>query len=90
MRLFGSDAPDFFVFQIEGSEETYKIPLAGSMTNRQILEFEATQGDYRKQLDWLRGYVGDIVDDLTVSQTSDIIRAWSHATKEQGAEPGES
>lgn len=90
MRLFGSDAPDFFVFQIEGSEETYKIPLAGSMTNRQILEFEATAGDYRKQLDWLKGYIGEVVDDLTVSQTSDIIRAWSHATKEQGAEPGES
>lgn len=90
MRLFGKDAPDFFVFQIEGSDETYKIPLAGSMTNRELLAFEATEGDFRKQVEWLRTYLGDAIDDLTPGQTSEILRAWSRETQSQGAEPGES
>ena len=90
MRLFGKDAPDFFVFQIEGSDETYKIPLAGSMTNKELTEFEATEGDYRRQVAWLRNYLGDAIDDLTPALTREILLAWSQETQKQGAAPGES
>lgn len=90
MRLFGKDLPDFFAFQIEGSDVVYKIPLAGSLTNREILAFEATGGDYRKQVEWLRAYLGDAIDDMTPSQTGEILRAWAAATEDQGATPGES
>ena len=90
MRLFGKDAPDFFVFQIEGSDETYKIPLAASMTNRELMAFNATGDDYREQVAWLRGYMGDAIDDLTPGQTSEIMLAWIAESKGQGADPGES
>ena len=90
MRLFGKDSPDYFVFQIEGSEETYKIPLAGSMTNKELFAFEETEGDYRRQVAWLRNYIGDAVDDMTPSQTRDILLAWGKETQKQGADPGES
>lgn len=90
MRQFGKDTPDFFAFQIEGSDAVYKIPLAGSMTNREILAVSDMGDDYRKQIEWLRKYIGDAVDDLTINQTTEIIRGWSNATKEQGADPGES
>lgn len=90
MRQFGKDLPDFFVFQLEGSEETYKIPLAGSLTNREVIAFEETEGNYRKQVEWLRGFIGDVIDDLTPSQTGEILRAWAAATEDQGTTPGES
>lgn len=90
MRLFGKDAPDFFVFQLEGSEDIYKIPLAGSMTNRELMAFQDTEGNYPKQVEWLRGFIGDAVDDMTPVQTGDILRAWSKETRTQGADPGES
>lgn len=91
MRQFGKDAPEFFSFQIEGSDEVYKIPLAGSMTNREIMAFEDTDGDYRKQVEWLKTFLGDMVDDMTPAQTGDILRVWSQASREeQGATPGES
>ena len=44
MRTFSTDAPEFFAFKIEGSAEIKKIPLAGSMNNRDLLAFEETGG----------------------------------------------
>ena len=90
MRKFGKDTPEFFVFQLEGNKKTFKIPLAASMTNRDILEFEDTNGDYRKQVAWLEKFMGDTVNDLTASETADILRAWADESKDQGATPGES
>lgn len=89
MRQFGKDLPEFFMFQIEGSDETYKIPLAASLTNKQVMAFEATEGDYSKQVEWLRGFIGDVIDDMTPRQTGEILRAWSAAARDQGTEPGE-
>ena len=90
MRTFGNDAPQFFAFQLEGEKTVYKIPLAASMNNREVRAFESTNGDYVKQIDWLRTYLGDVVDDLTPATTGEILRAWSEESKNQGAEPGES
>ena len=90
MRKFTKDAPEFFAFQIEGDKKTYKIPLAASMTNKQILEFNEIGDNYFKQIKWLKGFMGDAVDDLTAAETGAILRAWADASKEQGASAGES
>ena len=50
MRKFGKDSPEFFVFQIEGSKKTYKIPLAASLTIKQIKAFEKTEGGLYEQI----------------------------------------
>lgn len=89
MRTFGNDSPEFMAFKIEGNEKVYKIPLAGSMTNKEIIQFEETDGDYKKQLEWLRQYIGNAVDDLTAATTGEILHAWAAESKEQGATPGE-
>ncbi len=90
MRTFSVKKTEYFKFQIEGNEKIYRIPLATSMTNRELLAFKKATGDYESQIEWLRGYIGDAVDDLTPEQTGEIIRAWSKDTSEQGATVGES
>ena len=90
MRTFSVSKTEYFEFQIEGKEKIYRIPLAGSMTNRELIAFKNTNGDYESQIEWLRGFMGDAVDDLTPAQTGEILRAWSEDTREQGATVGES
>ena len=90
MRTFSVSKTEYFEFQIEGNEKIYRIPLAGSMTTRELIAFKNTNGDYESQIEWLRGYMGDAVDDLTPAQTGEILRAWSEDTREQGATVGES
>lgn len=90
MRTFSVGKTEYFEFQIEGNEKIYRIPLAGSLTNRELVAFESTNGEYRAQVGWLRDFLGDVVDDLTPAQTGEILRAWLEATREQGASVGES
>ena len=89
MRTFSTDAPEFFVFKIEGSEEIKKIPLAGSMNNRDLLAFEETGGDYRKQVEWLRRYIGEAIDELSPATTAAIMKAWMEESAKSGASVGE-
>ena len=90
MRSFGNDAPEFFAFKLEGDEDVYKIPLAASLNNHQMKVLEEAGEDYFKQTEWLRLFIGDKVDELTLQTSVDIITAWAKASKEQGASPGES
>ena len=90
MRKFGKELTKYFEFQLEDDETIYRIPLAGSLTNRELVAFESTNGEYRAQVGWLRNFLGDVVDDLTPAQTGEILRAWLEATREQGASVGES
>ena len=90
MRTFSTDAPEFFVFQIEGSTEVKKIPLAASMNNAEVLAFEETGGNYRKQVEWLRRFIGDSVDELTPKITGEILAAWMEESRNTGASVGES
>lgn len=89
MRTFSTDAPEFFVFKIEGSDEVKKIPLAGSMNNRELLAFEETGGDYRKQLEWLRSYIGEAIYELSPRTTAAIMKAWMEESSKSGASAGE-
>ena len=90
MRTFSNDAPEYFVFGIEGSKKTYKIPLAASLTTKQIRELDESGENYYKQAEWLRQFIGDLVDDLTPGTVVDIIKAWSQESRKNGASPGES
>lgn len=90
MRTFKVDNPEFYCFQIDGSEAVYRIPLMGSMNNKEARAFEETDGDYMKQVEWIRTYIGDIVDTLQVGVTSEIISEWASESKGQGASVGES
>lgn len=90
MRRFGTDSPEFFLFQIGDSDEVYKIPLIASLTNRQIVALDDIKGDYKKQVDWLRDFIGDVVDDLAAVDTGAIMRAWRNASDGGDVTVGES
>lgn len=93
MRKFSTDAPEFFSFKIDDSDKVYKVPLAASMPAGILLSMQdADQGgdSFRAQMNMLRRYMGDDVDELTAQTISDILQAWAEASKDQGATVGES
>ena len=93
MRQFGKDAPDFFCFQIKGDKKTYKIPLAASMPYsilKQMQDHSNAPDEFDVQVDMLRKYIGSVVDELSATTLSDILKAWSEESSKQGATMGES
>ena len=87
MRQFATDAPEFFCFQLEGSETVYKIPLAASMPMSMLLKME---DGLMGQFEIIKHYMGDGSEILNVKQVGEIIKAWLDASKDQGATVGES
>lgn len=90
MRTYAVDNPEFFCFQIKEDDKVYKIPLIPSMTNKEIKAFNETGADYVKQVEWLRGYIGDVVDDMIFSITTSILKEWREESESKGATLGES
>ena len=93
MRNFGSSEVNYFEFQIEGSEKVYRIPLAANMPFMILKEMNDTAGTgdgFIAQIDMLRKYMGDVVDDLSAGILSEILLAWSEESKNAGASVGES
>ena len=77
MRKFGKEAAKVFEFQIEGSEKIYEIPLAASLPSAELLKLQEAdeKGEgFFAQREMLRKYMGDIVDELTVSTLGDILK----------------
>lgn len=87
MRQFTTDAPEFFSFQLEGSDKVYKIPLAASMPVKVLLSID---GSLQSQMAMLEKYMGDAAGELSASTVGEILKAWSQASKDQGASVGES
>lgn len=91
-RSFGNDAPEFFSFQIAGDKKVYKVPLAASLPYSILKKMQNAKGDdgFDTQVEMLRSYIGDIVDDLDTITLSNILKAWAGESQKQGAKVGES
>ena len=93
MRKFGKDSPEFFVFQLEGSKETYKIPLAASMSSKDLIPLkksETSPDGLEMEIEVLKKYVGDAIEDLPPKGIGEIMTAWAEESRAQGASVGES
>lgn len=93
MRTFAKSGTSYFEFQLEGEEQVYKIPLAADMPMTVLNDmYEASNtGDrFMSQVEMLRKYMGDVVDELSAGTLSDILRAWSDESTRAGASVGES
>lgn len=93
MRTFPKSGTSYFEFQLEGEERVYKIPLAADMPMTVLNDmYEALNtGDrFMSQVEMLRKYMGDVVDELSAGTLSDILRAWSDESTQAGASVGES
>lgn len=95
MRKFGTDAPDFLAFQLEGEDAVYKLPLASSMPAETLIalteaEERGETAAVRKQLEVLATYMGaEAVASLTMSDLRNIFAAWLEESKARGASQGE-
>ena len=93
MRTFGRELTEFFEFQLEGDDKTYRIPLAAAMPfgvlNR-IQKASKSEDSLSVQVDMLRKYMGDVVDELPVGVISGILQAWVEESAKAGASVGES
>lgn len=87
MRKFNTDAPEFFSFALGDSATIYKIPLAASMPVTKLMKME---NGFAEQIEVLRDYIGDVVDDMTAGTVSEILKAWSEESRDGGATMGES
>jgi len=90
MRTFGKDSPEFMAFQIAGSDDVYKMPLASSLPMSELLELSeaAAKGGahiLRYQLDLLRKHIGPKADELTAQDVADIFAAWNEESGKTGA-----
>lgn len=92
MRTIGKRKIEYFDFKLEGEEKIYRIPLAANMPYSTLKAMNDAEEDNRFdiQIDMLREYMGDVVDELTAGELSDILKAWSAACQAEGASVGES
>lgn len=93
MRKFGKSEIEYFEFQLEGDETVYRIPYAAHMPYsmlQTINEASKTEKRFTVQVDMLRKYMGDIVDELTTETLSEILTAWGEESMATGASVGES
>ena len=76
------------VLEVNIGEATYKIPLGSNMTMKQV---ESIQ-QMKSINDFLKDYIPEtVLDELTIAQLTEIIKAWNDATKESaGMTLGES
>ena len=93
MRTFGRELTEFFEFQLEGDDKTYRIPLAAAMpfgVLNKISKASKTEDSLSIQVEMLRKYIGDVVDELPVGVISGILQAWVEESARAGASVGES
>jgi hypothetical protein len=98
MRNFGSKIPKYMEFTLFEEDEVYKVPLIGSMKPKEILHMqkdmkaigktEESQLEY--ELDFFRKYIGDAVDELSMSDLGELWQAWLKESSSNGATVGES
>ena len=93
MRTFTRTKLEYFEFQLEGDETVYRIPLAASMPFGMLDKMSKavrTEDRFSTQVEMLRKFLGDVVDELPVGVISNILQAWVEESAKAGASVGES
>ena len=92
MRTFGENKTEYFEFKLKDDKKVYRIPLAASIPYSILNRMDEAGDDdrFRVQVDMLRKYMGNVVDELSAGVLSDILIAWAEASKDEGASVGES
>lgn len=67
------------VLEVNIGEGTYKIPLGSNMTIKQVNSIQQMESVN----DFLKAYIPeDVLEELTIIQLTEIIKAWNTATQE--------
>lgn len=93
MRTIGVKTVGSFEFKLENNDTVYKVPFAADLPYsvlQQIRETVNTDDRFPAQVEMLRKYMGDVVDDLSAGTLSEILTAWGEESMEAGASVGES
>ena len=67
------------VLEVNIGEATYKIPLGSNMSMKQVKSIQSMESIN----DFLKDYIPeDVLEELTIIQLTEIIKAWNNATQE--------
>lgn len=67
-------------------EESFHIPLAGSLTPKEAATLDTAKGTQ----DFIKKYLSpEVADSLTIDDFNAITNAWTSASNRSGANPGE-
>ena len=68
------------VMKIRFGDESYSIPLAGSLRPCDIKNLETVEAT----MNFIKKYIpAEVVDELTQDEYNDLIRAWGEASKDE-------
>ena len=75
------------VLKVKIGDETFSIPLAGSITPQEAAPLDTQAGT----IAFLQKYLSDEVKEiLVIDDYNEITKAWVKASREAGGSPGES
>jgi len=75
------------VLKVNIGEESYSLPLLGSLTMKEATRLETQEGT----LAFITDYIPkDVINELTVEDFNSIVDAWKSASDIEGASLGES
>ena len=82
----------YFEFKLEGSKRVHRIPLAAYLSYPFMRRMLTVDSDQSFALALLHEYCPELEDDngVTLDTAMTVYRMWQEASKEDGAEPGES
>jgi len=75
------------VLKINIGEESYSLPLLGSLTMKEAKRLDTEEGTVAFVNDYIPG---DVLETLTVDDVNAIIKAWKSASDLEGISLGES
>lgn len=87
MAEFTLQPPVKKVLEVNIGEETFKIPLAGSLTPKEAAKLDTPAGTIAFVQQYLSDEVAQI---LTIDEYNAIVRAWMDASRQAGEVVGES
>ena len=75
------------VLKINIGEDSYSLPLMGSLTMKEATRLDTQEGTLAFIVDYIPK---DVIDNLTIDDFNAIIEAWKSASDIEGASLGES
>ena len=75
------------VLKVNIGEESYSLPLLGSLTMKEATRLETQEGTFAFLTDYIPK---DVINELTFNDFNAIIDAWKSASDIEGASLGES
>ena len=95
MRDITTKPKETMEFTLNGGDTVYSLPLSSSLPMAKVLEMAEVTAradeieTVNYYMDFLREYMGEVVDELTPADVNAVIEAWNVESGNVGADAGE-